>query len=109
MQWCWREEDTYSADDLVEGQQAICNVGEFKGSQPSVLVLLEFVIDDHARADDHVRGSEASKADQGLLTDAEPWRVADAQKDGLEHVSRLLDGEKRSIRDHPSCSSEGAQ
>jgi hypothetical protein len=75
-----------------------------------VLVLPELVVDDHAKADGHVRGSDGSKADQGLLTDAEPWRVADAQKDWLETVSMKGGGRMRSIHDRPSWqASEGGK
>jgi hypothetical protein len=97
MAWVDGRSETYSAHDLVKGQQAIGNVREVKGSGPSALVLLELVVNDHTGADDHVRGSESSKADQGLLTDAEPWRVADAQKDGLERMSmrRRIEREER--------------
>jgi hypothetical protein len=110
MKWVDGRSETYSANNLVEGQHAIGNVGEVEGSGPSALILLQLVVDDHARADDHVCGSESSKADQGFLANAEPWRVADAQKDGLELVSMRREGEMRNIRGRPSWqASEGAQ
>ena len=80
------EKDTYSTNPLIEGQQAVRDVGELKGSRPSVLVALDLVVDDHAKADGHVGGGETSKTDQGLLADAHPWRVADAKEDGLGDV-----------------------
>lgn len=56
-----------------------------------MLVASDLVVKDHAEADSHVGGSETSKADQGLLADEHPWRVADAKEDGLDKVR--IDGE----------------
>lgn len=59
----WRGRKVYSTNPLVECQNAIGNVGEFKDSQPSVLAASDLVVDYHAKADSHVGGSEAPKTD----------------------------------------------
>ena len=80
--------ETYGGHQLVQSQHEVGHVGEFEGSQPSVLVATDLVVDDHAEADGHIDGSESSKTDQGLLADTEPWRVADTKEDGLGDVRR---------------------
>ena len=57
-----------------------------------MLIELEIIVDDHDEADEKVGGSDTSKNDQSLLTDGDPWRVADAQEDGLSTVSQNCRG-----------------
>jgi hypothetical protein len=67
-----------------------------------MLVALDLVVDDHAKADGHVGGGETSKGDQGLLADADPWRVADAKEDWLGDVRIDGEGWMRDLRGRPS-------
>lgn len=78
--------ETYSSNPLVESQREVGNIGRFKEGRPSMLVDINVVVEDHGETDSHIDGGETSKTDQGLLANAHPWRVADAEKDGLRDV-----------------------
>ena len=50
-------------------------------------IEFEIIVDDHCKTDKEVGRSDASESDQSVLTDDDPWRVADTQKDGPGTVS----------------------
>ena len=59
------------------------NVGELESGQPSMLVMLEIVVDEQSPAGSKVCCDEAANQDQLLLADMGPRCVADAQEDWL--------------------------
>lgn len=81
----------------IERLKQVADTAEFKGRQPAMLIEFEIIVDDHRKTDKEVGGSDASESDQSVLTDGDPWRVADTQKDGLVTVSggAINDGMQR--------------
>jgi len=75
-----------------------------------MIVEVDVVVDDGDETDSQVDSGDTSKADQGLLANFRPWRVADAEEDGLRDVRIDGDGEGEggtmNLRVHLSCSWE---
>jgi hypothetical protein len=97
------ERRAYKGDDMVQNLDEVLKVGELEDGQPSMVVMLDLIIDDHDEAGDQVGCNQTSQTDESLLANAEPWRMADAKEDGLRPMS--IDGEDWSgyLHDHPSC------
>lgn len=74
---------TYENDPGVQNLQEVGDVGEIKDGQPSTVVSVEIKIDEHDEAKRQVGGRDETKSEQRLLVDADPWGMADAEKDGL--------------------------
>ena len=83
------EARTYECNPLIKHLQEIHNVRELEASQPTMVIALDLVVDDHQEADEKVHGGEESQADQSLLADADPWRVAYAEEDWLMTVNEV--------------------
>lgn len=58
---------------MVEKLNEVRDVGKLEDGDHAGMVALEFVLDECQEADEHVCCSQASKADESLLTDADPW------------------------------------
>jgi hypothetical protein len=63
---------------LVEKLKKVRNVGELEDSQPTMIVTIDLVVENHEEADDEVGKCDSTQRDENLLADAYPWRMADA-------------------------------
>jgi hypothetical protein len=63
---------------LVEKLKKVRNVGELEDSQPTMIVTIDLVVENHEEADDEVGKCDATQRDENLLANAYPWRMADA-------------------------------
>lgn len=68
---------------MIQELEEECNIGELEWGIPAALVVLDLVVNDHEEGDKQVCSDQTSETDEGLLTNANPWRVADTKKDGL--------------------------
>ena len=100
---------TYECNPMVKSLEEVCDIGELKRSQPAMLINSQLIIKDHDEAGQHISSSDATKPDQGFLSDADPWRVAHAKKDGLIIVSIGRSCGLTDVRDHPSCDPLGEE
>lgn len=55
---------------MVQSLNEVLDVGEFEESQPSVVVVLDLIVDDHDEASNHVGCNYASQTDKSFLADA---------------------------------------
>lgn len=72
---------------MVENLNTILDVGELEEGKQSIIGVFDLVVDDHGEADSKVGCSQATKTNEGFLTDGGPWRVTDTKEDGLQDVS----------------------
>jgi len=77
---------TYGCDGMVEKLDEARNVRELEDGDQASLVALELVLHERQEADQEVCCSQASKTNESLLANANPWRVADTKEDGLADV-----------------------
>lgn len=87
---------------MIQGLDEVLNVGEIEDSQPSMLEVSELVVDDCDETKDHIGCGHTSQTHERFLTNARPWRVADAKEDGLASMSICADDRRWYVRDHPS-------
>jgi hypothetical protein len=74
---------TYQRYPGVENLEEVDNVGKFKDSEPAMMNDIDLIVDEHAETDEKVHSDDSTEDDQRLLANRDPWRVADAQEDGL--------------------------
>jgi hypothetical protein len=80
-------EMTYGRDIMVQKLEEGCDVGKLEDGDQATLVALELVLDYSQEGGEQVCGDQASEANESLLADSDPWRVAHTKEDGLADVS----------------------
>lgn len=79
---------TYKGDNMIQSLQPVGDVLEIKEHTKAAVQHPELVVELHQGRHGQKGSNDAAGIFQSVLVNAGPWRVSDAEKDGLLQVSR---------------------